>query len=198
MRPLIKLILVSTVLAASIASASDTRLVTTAKDASGKPAAFTKTAIIVASPDADLRRRAEGGLARRLPNAVAVTTMLPGADLSNREGVKASLKQNGVDGVVLVRPLGVDESVNMEASEQYVVEYPSLWSYWDSQFMVVTRPGYVSIEKVVTVEIVVYALGDERLVWAGRLTATNPKSLRVFLDEMVEKGSKELRKQKLL
>ena len=44
----------------------------------------------------------------------------------------------------------------------------------------------------------IYAIADERLVWAGRMTATNPKSLRVFLDEMVKEGSKELKRQKLI
>jgi hypothetical protein len=198
MHRLITLIAISVTLAGSIAAASDVKIVTTSKPSSTAPVKFTKTVVLVASPDADLRRRAEAGLARRMRNAVAATVLMPNADLSNRDAVKAALRESGADGLVLVRPLGVEEDLNMEATEQYILEYPSLWGYWDSQFMVVTRPGAVSIDKVFTVEIAIYAIADERIVWAGRMKAANPKSLRVFLDEMVEEGSKELKRQKLI
>jgi len=179
-------------------AASDSKLVTTSKNPSAKPAAFTKVVVIVAAKDADLRRRAEGGLARRVRNAVAAITIMPDVSLDDREAIKAGIKASGADGVLLVRPLSITEDVNMEASEQYVVEYPSLWSYWDSNYMVVTRPGAVTIEKVVTLEIAIFSVSSEQIVWAGRMKTTNPKSLREFLDEMVQMGSKELKKQGLV
>ena len=179
-------------------AASDTKLVTTSKNPSAKPAAFAKVVVVVASKDADLRRRAEGGLARRVRNAVAAVSIMPDVSLDDREAIKAGIKASGADGVLLVRPLSITEDVNMEASEQYIVEYPSLWSYWDSNYMVVTRPGAVTIEKVVTLEIAIFSVANEQIVWAGRMKTTNPKSLRVFLDEMVEMGSKELKKQGLV
>jgi hypothetical protein len=154
--------------------------------------------VIVVSPDADLRRRAEGGLARRLRDAVAATALVPDVDISDREAVRTALLSSGADGVMLVRPVGVDERVNMEESEQFFVEYPSMWNYWDSQMLVFAMPGPVSVERVVTVEIAIYSIADERIVWAGRVKATNPRSLRVLLDEIVEKGSKELKRQGLI
>lgn len=179
-------------------AASDSKLVTTSKNPAAKPAAFAKIVVVVTSKDADLRRRAEGGLARRVRNAVAATTIMPDVSLDDREAIKSAIKASGADGVLLVRPLSITEDVNMEASEQYIVEYPSLWSYWDNNWMVVTRPGAVTIEKVVTLEIAIFSVANEQIVWAGRMKTTNPKSLRVFLDEMVEMGSKELKKQGLV
>ena len=179
-------------------AASDSKLVTTSKNPAAKPAAFAKIVVVVASKDADLRRRAEGGLARRVRNAVAATTIMPDVSLDDREAIKSAIKASGADGVLLVRPLSITEDVNMEASEQYIVEYPSLWSYYDNNWMVVTRPGAVTIEKVVTLEIAIFSVANEQIVWAGRMKTTNPKSLRVFLDEMVEMGSKELKKQGLV
>jgi len=185
-------------ISAGPAMALDSKIVTTAKNASAKPAPFTKIMVIVASPDADLRRRAEGGLARRIRNAVAATAAIPDVNLDDREAVKSAIRAAGADGVLLLRPLPTSESVNMEATEQYVVAYPSLWDYWDTNWLVVTRPGAVTIEKIVTVEIAIFSVASEQVMWAGRMTATNPTSLRVFLDDMVDKGSKELRKQKLI
>ena len=179
-------------------AASDTKLVTTSKNPAAKPAAFSKVVVVVASKDADLRRRAEGGLARRVRNGVAAVTIMPDVSLDDREAIKAGIKASGADGVLLVRPLSLTEDVTMEASEQYLVEYPSLWSYWDNNYMVVTRPGAVTIEKVYTLEIAIFSVANEQIVWAGRMKTTNPKSLRVFLDEMVEMGSKELKKQGLV
>jgi len=179
-------------------AASDSKLVTTSKNPAAKPAAFSKVVVIVASKDADLRRRAEGGLARRVRNAVAAVSIMPDVPLEDREAIKAGIKASGADGVLLVRPLSITEDVNMEASEQYVIEYASLWNYWDNNYMVVTRPGAVTIEKVVTLEIAIFSVTSEQIVWAGRMKTTNPKSLREFLDEMVEMGSKELKKQGLI
>ncbi len=47
-------------------------------------------------------------------------------------------------------------------------------------------------------EIAIFSVANEQIVWAGRMKTTNPKSLRMFLDEMVEMGSKELKKQGLV
>lgn len=198
MRRMLSVLALTACFVATSAFASDSKLVTTSKNPSAKPAAFSKIVVVVASKDADLRRRAEGGLARRVRNAVAATTLMPDVSLDDREAIKAAIKASGADGVLLVRPLSITEDVNMEASEQYIVEYPSLWSYWDSNYMVVTRPGAVTIEKVVTLEIAIFSVANEQIVWAGRMKTTNPKSLREFLDEMVEMGSKELKKQGLV
>lgn len=192
------LLAIATIFIASSAFASDTKLVTTSKNPAAKPAVFNKVVVVVAAADADLRRRAEGGLARRVKNAVAATTLIPDVPLDDREGIKKAIRDSGADGVLLVRPLGITEDVNMEATEQYVVEYPSLWSYWDSNYMVVTRPGAVTIEKVVTLEIAIFSVASEQVVWAGRAKTTNPKSLRLFLDEIVKLGSRELKKQGLV
>lgn len=198
MRRMLSVLALTACFVTTSAFASDSKLVTTSKNPSAKPAAFSKIVVVVASKDADLRRRAEGGLARRVRNAVAATTIMPNVALEDREGIKAAIKASGADGVLLVRPLSITEDVNMEASEQYIVEYPSLWSYWDTNWMVVTRPGAVTIEKVVTLEIAIFSVASEQIVWAGRMKTTNPKSLREFLDEMVEMGSKELKKQGLV
>ncbi len=198
MRRMLSVLALTACFVTTSAFASDSKLVTTSKNPSAKPAAFSKIVVVVASKDADLRRRAEGGLARRVRNAVAATTIMPNVALEDREGIKAAIKESGADGVLLVRPLSITEDVNMEASEQYIVEYPSLWSYWDTNWMVVTRPGAVTIEKVVTLEIAIFSVANEQIVWAGRMKTTNPKSLREFLDEMVEMGSKELKKQGLV
>jgi len=198
MRRMLSVLALTACFVTTSAFASDSKLVTTSKNPSAKPAAFSKIVVVVASKDADLRRRAEGGLARRVRNAVAATTIMPDVSLDDREAIKAAIKASGADGVLLVRPLSITEDVNMEASEQYIVEYPSLWSYWDTNWMVVTRPGAVTIEKVVTLEIAIFSVANEQIVWAGRMKTTNPKSLREFLDEMVEMGSKELKKQGLV
>ena len=51
---------------------------------------------------------------------------------------------------------------------------------------------------VVSGEIHLYAVETGKLVWSGTLTSTDPKSLRVLLDELVEAGSTELKKQRLI
>ena len=56
----------------------------------------------------------------------------------------------------------------------------------------------VNIEKIVTVEVAVFSVAGEKLVWAGRMRSEGPKSLRVFLDELVKVAASELKKQKVI
>jgi hypothetical protein len=197
MHRLISLVLLAA-LTGPAASAADNKIATTFRDPERGAVKFAKIAVAVLSPDADLRRRAEGGLARRIRNSVAISTVVPDAELGDRDAVKGRLTSAGFDGAVIVRPVGVETEETIQHGEQFDVGIPSLWNYWETTWHTVTLPGYVNIDKIVTVEIAVYSVTDEKLIWKGRMTSTDPKSLRTFLDDLVKVGASELRKQKLL
>lgn len=198
MRMLSRLVVLSTIFGGLVVSASSAKLVTTWRDPEAGKVGFAKVVVALVSPDADLRRRVEGGLARRIRGAVAANTLIPDGEIQNREAVVARLKSSGVDGVIVLRHADVASDVSITPGRSVIVSYASFDGFWNDSWAVVSTPSYASMTKVVTAEIVVYAVATEKPVWAGRLTAENPKSLRVLLDELVKAGAAELREQKLV
>jgi hypothetical protein len=194
----VKLVALVAALLAPAALAASSKIVTKYRDPDSTALKFTKIAVAVLSPDADLRRRAEGGIARRIKNAAPASTLVPDGDIKDAAVVKARLASGGFDGALLVRPLPLETEETIEEGRQYTLERYTLTNYWGSSWHDVYLPGYVNIEKIVTVEVVVYSVASEKVIWVARMRSEGPKSLREFLDELVKAGAGELRKQKLI
>jgi hypothetical protein len=177
---------------------ADTKIVTTWKDSAVTAVTFNKIVVAFMSSDTDLRYRVEDGLARRIRRTVAAHTFVPNTELNDREAVKARLSDNAVDGAIVLRLVDVQKDVKVSPGQVMYMPYPSLWDMWGGYGWAVPLPSYAIEDKVVIAEIVVYSVTTAKPVWAGQLKATNPKSLRVLLDDLVKAGTKELKKQKLI
>jgi hypothetical protein len=194
----VRLLAVLAALAAQVAFAGDSKIVTTYRDPASQNVAFQKIVVAVISSDADLRRRAEGGIARRIRNATAASTLIPDGEIKDAAATRAKISSAGFDGALLVRPLPIQTEETLGESEQVSVYRPAFSNYWDGMWVTVYQPGYMNIEKIVTVEVVAYSLAEGKLIWAARMESTGPKSLRTFLDDFVKAGAAELKKQKLI
>jgi hypothetical protein len=191
-------IVAAIVIAATAAFGADTKLTTTYRDAQVGKLAYGKIVVAFINPDADLRRRVEDGLARRVRNGVAARTIVPDAEMPDRTAVAARLSSNGVDGVIVVRLVSFDREVETGAPGLAIVADVGLWDTWGSSWAVVETPGYATMTKIVTADIAVFDVATTKPVWSGRLKSVDPKSLRTLLDALVKEGAAELRKQKLI
>jgi hypothetical protein len=185
-------------LAALAAFGADAKFTTTYRDAQTGKLAYSKVAVAYISPDADLRRRVEDGLARRVRNSVAARTIIPEAEMKDRSAVAERLKSNGVDGVIVVRLVAFDREVDAAPGQLQFVTYPNLWDTWGSSWALVETPGYATMTKIVTADVAVFDVVTAKPVWSGRYKAVDPKSLRTLLDDLVKQGATELRKQNLI
>ena len=177
---------------------ADADLSTTWRDPSVTTINFSKVVVAFISKDADLRRRVEGGLARRIPRSVAANTIVPDGELKDREAVKARLLAAAVDGAIVVRLVDLKRETVVSQGESWYVGVPTFWDTWDTNWITVNTASYVYENKVVTADIILYSVATAKPVWVGRLKATNPKFLKGLLDDLVKAGAKELRKQKLI
>jgi hypothetical protein len=197
MYQLLSSILLAAIVASSATSAS-TKITTTWKDpAAGKPN-FSKIVVAFLSSDADLRRRVEGGLQRRIPRSVAAHTIVPDEDLKDREAVKARLVSNAVDGAIVVRLVDLKNDWVVSEGGTFHGAMPGFWDSWDSNWLSVNTTGYAYQEKIVTVDIFLYSVATAKPLWIGRLKSTDPKFLKGLLDDLVKEGTEELKKQKLI
>lgn len=186
-------------LAFLVPAVAGTKLTTTWRDPSVTTTNFSKVIVAFISKDADLRRRVEGGLARRIPRLVPANTLVPDGELKDTAAVRARLSSSGVDAAIVVRLVDMKRETIASQGQSWDVLVPTLWDGgWNFGSTTVNTATYVYEEKLVTLEITLYSVATAKPVWAGRLKATNPKSLKALLDDLVKAGSAELRKQKLI
>jgi hypothetical protein len=150
------------------------------------------------STDLPLRRSVEDRLATRIPGSFAAYSTLPGLSVGDSGAVHRQLRGKLFDGVVVVRVMGLrSQPASLPASAGYA-EYPGFYRYWQTSWTMLRDPGYVPPDSQVQVEIVVYSLAHDRLVWAGRTTTTSAEPLQEVLDHSVDVAVSELASKRVL
>jgi hypothetical protein len=118
-------------------------------------------------------------LSSRHVHATPSYSLFPG-DLPDTDAVITQVRQEGIDGVMMVHPLGVESETHYVPG--YVRTVPTTeYDRWDgvyyNYYRHIYEPGYVETEQVVRHEIDVYSTGsDGRLVWTGTSESVDPAS----------------------
>jgi len=190
------------------ACGKSTQFVLTYKDPAAEPLNWKgqKLAAFVFSSSEATRRSGELALARQLSQrgvqGVPGYEIVP-ANLS-REGEKDKarelLKDAGVVGAVVMRVVGRSQRIDSSPGAYWLTGsyYSSFWGYWGYGWSAVYQPGYMNTETVVTVETLVYSIADDKLVWAGRSSTTDPKNVQKFIRELCAAAGNEIRKSGLV
>jgi hypothetical protein len=151
------------------------------------------------------RRAAEDALVRELnergAEGVAMYSIMPDASPGNEEEVRAALDGMGFAGAVVLRP--VDERTEIVAEPVYVgPQYGRLWGgYYGYGWRDPWRTVVVSdvrTRTVVSVEVLVYSLRQNRLVWGGQTETSDTPNVARLVDTTAKKVAKELQRQGLL
>ena len=183
------------VLLAIVSGCASTKLNTTWKEPSAGALSFNKVVVVVLNSTPADRRAQEDQIAGFIKRATAVPsyTIVPDAELANREAVKRAIIQSGADGAVVMR---------MIESRKEVSYVPGTVSYWNDGTGAYApyhrSPGYYVTDTVVRAEVSLYSVPEGKLLWAGASSTTNPKDVRDFTMQTARAAADELRKQKLL
>jgi hypothetical protein len=119
------------------------------------------------------------------------------------DALRAQIRDNHIDAVVVSRLLKVDKKVTSIPSSTYVAPFPyyySFYGYLGAVYPVIYDPGYEREETTVSVETNVYATSkpDGDLVWTGVSESFNPKSAKKVADGLVKEVPKQMEKDGLL
>ncbi len=173
-----------------------TRITSIWKDPGIAPVQFRKVVGIALSQDAALRRLAEDEFVRAVgpPTAVAGYSVVPDAEIQDKDKVRARVEAAGVDGAVVFRVVGV------ENEERWVppTYYGDAWGYWGFAAPMVYEPGYLRTDRIVSVETNVYQVQTARLIWAAHSDTMNPNDARQLIDEVVKSTVAAMRKDGIL
>ena len=193
--------------ALAAAACASTSFVSTWKNPAAEPGNFQgqKVAALVMSTDQAVRFGAEDALARELTarGAVGISAygLIPKELIQDKEKAKEFMEKANVAGVVAMRVLGKDKEITQSPGMYYAAPtYASFWGagYYGFGWAGVYSPGYVQTDTIVTVEILVYSLKQDKLVWAGQSETTNPSKVGPFIKELTAKAAAEMKKQGLI
>ena len=162
-----------------------------------------KVVALVIRKDDVSRQDAEHTLARELTargmQGIAAYTIVPASELRNREAAKARMEKAGIAAVVVMKEIGQATKFTESAATFYATaSYNSFWGYYDSSWSYMYEPSYLSMDRVVTVETLVYDLRRDKLVWAGMSESTNPKMVMTLIKDLVAETAKQMKKQGLV
>jgi nitrogen regulatory protein PII len=180
-------------MAIASAGCATTDMTSTWTDPSAKGAALSKVAVICVSKDDGLRRMAEDTAASQLQGAQAVPSyrVLGDTDPKNKEAVKAKLKEQGFQGVLVMRVAGVSEQVNP-------IDYDTFDGYYGYAAGVAYDPGFVQTDTVVHVVSKLYSLRDNKLIWSGVSQTFDPASASSFMTDVSKAVAKSIQKDRLV
>jgi len=158
-----------------------------------------KVAAVVIAKDESTRRNGEVALARELTKLGAVGLPLhelaPGVDVSDESKVREAVERAGVAGVVVMRPTRVDKEISSTGA--YATgPYPSFWGgYYGYGW---GGAGEITTDTIVSVETLVYAMPDNKLVWAGQSRTTNPGNVDTLVRTLAKQAVPEMEKAGVL
>lgn len=92
----------------------------------------------------------------------------------NDDAYNQQLKAKGFDGVVIMRITSIDSSQRWVAGSYPSYYYGGWRGYWGASWNGFYQPSYVTTDQTYNIEVNVYSLKSNKLIWTGSSTALNP------------------------
>ncbi len=199
----IRMLVLVTAAALSAGGCAATKL-TDAWKAPDAPPKFNFSKILVACVTGGeaMRRTAEDYLVLRIgPDKTTPSyKVVPASGAKDVEQAKVRVKEAGFDGAIVMR-VDQEETYAPPAVHSGTVSvsyYGSFWGYWGYGWPTVYSPGYLTTDRVVRVETLVYSVTDDKILWGARTKTTNPSSVLTMVDEIADSVAARLKHDKLI
>jgi hypothetical protein len=165
-----------------------------------------KVAALVLGADPAVRQGAEDVLAQELTRLGAqglpAYSIVPKELMGDKEQARRLIEQAGIAAVVSMRVVEKADDISSTPPSVYygAPYYATFWSdgYYGYTANLVLNTGYVRMDSVVSVELLVHSLAQDKLVWAGRSSTTNPRDVGKFVRELTGRLAGEMKKAGLI
>ena len=162
---------------------------------------FQTVAVFAMVKNPDMRRNTEEAIASQMPNTVAIPAykLVSDEDLSDVTKVKLKLKEKAIEGVLVLSVRNVDQKTSYYSPGLYPSSYYSFGGYYNYAWNYMYDPYMYSTTNVyVDVEILIYSLKEDKLVWYGESTSINPESVEQTISELAVSVKNQLIEDGLL
>ena len=138
-------------------------------------------------------------MATRIPGSFPAYSAVPNLSLTNAARAREQLRGKLFDGAVVVRVIDVGDAKVLPPGQGWYSAYPDFASYWSDAWKGEKARTNPAATTGVAVEVVIYTLGNDQLVWAGRTEpTTGSRSVEELVDRSVDVVMKELRSTHLI
>jgi PBP1b-binding outer membrane lipoprotein LpoB len=170
-------------------------------DVTIETARFQTMAVFAMVKDQQMRRDVEEAIVSQMPNTIAVPSykMITKEELADINAVKQKLSERGMEGALVLSVRNVNQKTSYYSSGMYPSAYYSFggyynyaWNYMYDPFMYSTTNVYVDLE------ILIYSLKDDKLVWYGESTSVNPEGIQQTISELAVSVKNQLVEDGLL
>ena len=156
-------------------------------EAAAESIKFQTVAVFAMVKDQQMRQDIEEALASQMPNTVAVPVykMISNEELADIDAVKKKLSERGMKGALVLSVRNVDQKTTYYSPGMYPSAYYNFGGYYNYARNYMYDPyGYSSTNVYVDLEILIYSLKNDQLVWYGESTSVNPESIQQTISEL--------------
>jgi hypothetical protein len=162
---------------------------------------FQTVAVFAMVKNPDMRMDVEEALASQMPNTIAVPSykMITNEELADINAVKQKLNERGMEGALVLSVRKIDEKTSYYSSGMYPSAYYSFGGYYNYAWNYMYDPySYSSTNVYVDLEILIYSIKNDQLIWYGESTSVNPEGLQQTISELAVSVKNQLVEDGLL
>ena len=162
---------------------------------------FQTAAVFAMVKNLDLRMDVEEAIASQMPNTIAVPSykMITNEELADLNAVKQKLSDRGMEGALVLSVRDVNSRTSYYSSGMYPSAYYTFGGYYNYAWNYMYDPYvYSSTNVYVDLEILIYSLKEDKLIWYGESTSVNPKGIQETISELAVSVKNQLVEDGLL
>jgi hypothetical protein len=162
---------------------------------------FQTVAVFAMVKNPDMRMDVEEALASQMPNTIAVPSykMITNEELADINAVKKKLSERGMEGALVLSVRNVNQQTSYYSSGMYPSAYYSFGGYYNYAWNYMYDPYMYSTTNVyVDLEILIYSIKNDQLIWYGESTSVNPEGIQQTISEIAVSVKKQLVEDGLL
>lgn len=115
----------------------------------------------------------------------------------DEEVLRSKIKRDGFDAAITMRLIDVDKERVYTPGEHYLypVYYGNFSHYYYRSWAYYSTPGYYTMTKKFIVEVIIYSIADDKIIWSGITETYNPEGVEKLTDEIACTVRKKMRKE---
>jgi hypothetical protein len=186
-----------------LAACSGTRLSDVWRDPQYSREPFRQVAVFVMGADPAVQRLVEDEVVRRLPmntRGIGGYGLVPDAERGDVAKAVERLRAGGYDGAMIARLIGVEGPTPWASGslKQVPVSYRTLSNYYVNASEETERASALSAPTVVRVQMNVYAVESQALVWSASSRTFNPEETRDVAGDVARLAVADLQRAGIL
>ena len=170
-------------------------------EATMESAKFQTVAVFGMVKNQDMRMDVEEVIASQMVNTIAVPSykLITSEQLGDISTVKKLLTDRGMEGVLILSVKRIDEKTTYSSYGMYPSAYYNFEGYYNYASNYMYDPYlYTNTNIYVDLEILIYSLKSDKLIWYGESTSVNPKNIQETIAELAVSVKEQLIEDGLL